>query len=50
MQVRGVRPGDGGRAAGPVRRISQSRRDGGARIAFSLAAPTVVGRGASKAT
>lgn len=43
VQVRGALPGEGGRAAGPVRRISQSRRNGGARIAFDLAAPTVVG-------
>ncbi len=43
VQVRDTLPGVGGHVAGPVSRISQSRRDGGARIAFSLAAPTVVG-------
>ena len=43
VQVRNATPGVGGRVAGPVSRISQSRRDGGTRIAFTLAAPTVIG-------
>ena len=43
VQVRGAAPGVGGRAAGPVSRITQSKRDGGARIAFSLTRPAVVG-------
>lgn len=47
VQVGDAVPGVGGRAlvtaGGPVRQISQSRRDGGARIAFTLAAPTVIG-------
>ena len=43
VQVRDAMPGVGGQAAGPVSRIRQSRYDGGTRIAFTLAAPTVVG-------
>jgi N-acetylmuramoyl-L-alanine amidase len=43
VQVRDAAPGSGGRAAGPVRRITQAARDGGARIAFALKRPAVVG-------
>jgi N-acetylmuramoyl-L-alanine amidase len=43
VQVRDAAPGTGGAAAGPVRRITQARRDGGARIAFALSRPAVVG-------
>lgn len=43
VQVRDAAPGAGGRAAGPVRRITQAARDGGARIAFALSRPAVVG-------
>lgn len=43
VQVRDAAPGAGGRAAGPVRRITQASRDGGARIAFALSRPAVVG-------
>ena len=43
VQVRGATPGTGGRAAGPVTRITQAKADGGARIAFRLAQPTVIG-------
>ena len=43
VQVRDVAPGGDVPGAGPVTRISQSRRDGGTRIAFDLAGPAVVG-------
>ena len=43
VQVAGTAPGSGGQAGGAVSRIRQSRADGGARIAFSLAQAAVVG-------
>ena len=47
VQVRDAKPGANGMAGGIggglVSRVSQSRRDGGTRIAFSLTAPAVVG-------
>ena len=41
--VRDVAPVAGGDAAGLVSRIAQSKRESGARIAFSLARPAVIG-------
>ena len=43
VQVAGVQPGSGGKAGGMVSRVRQTRADGGARIAFSLAQTAVVG-------
>ena len=43
VDVAGAKPGSGGRAAGPVARVTQARRGKGARIALDLSSPTVVG-------
>ena len=43
VDVGEAKPGRGGDAAGPVARITQNKRGGGARIAFSLNSPAVIG-------
>ena len=43
VDVADAAPGRGGTVAGPVARVTQARRGNGARIAFDLAAPAVIG-------